>query len=581
MTLSSVRLQWGIKIPLRDGIHLNATLYLPPVHPDPSPVICTLTPYIGQTYHDQAMYFAAHSYPFLAIDVRGRGNSEGQFHPLLQEGRDGYDVVEWVAQQPYCNGQVTMWGGSYAGYNQWATAREVPPHLATIVPVAAPYIGVDFPMRNNIGYPYLLQWLTLVAGRTGQDKLFWGNETFWATQFREWFESGAPFTELDTQVGIPSSIFQEWAAHPKQDDYWDQYNLTAADYGKLSLPILTITGCYDTDQPGALAHYREHLKSASGAEPARHYLVIGPWDHAGTRKPQRVFAGLDVGEASLVDLQELHREWYDWTLQGGKRPAFLKKPVAYYVMGAQRWRYAETLEAITAVHKCFYLDSSGTAAQVFASGTLGDKVGCGPPDGYLHDPSDTRLAPLESELTGPVCLRPIFPTESLTDQHLIYAREGRQLIYHSAPFPADTELSGFFKLSAWLSIDQPDTDFGVAVYEIDNNGNSILLTTDVIRARYRESLREEKLIRTRDPLRYEFERFTFVSKLLKKGGRLRLIVGPIHSIYSQKNYNTGGTIAEDSVKNARLVTVKLFHDAAHSSVLYVPIGQSNITPEGL
>jgi len=152
--------------------------------------------------------------------------------------------------------------------------------------------------------------------------------------------------------------------------------------------------------------------------------------------------------------------------------------------------------------------------------------------------------------------------------------QGKQLIYHSAPFETDTEVSGFFKLSAWISIDQLDTDFMVAIYEIDSKCGSILLTTDSMRARYRESLRLERLIRTETPLRYVFERFTFVSRLLKKGSRLRLVIGPVHSIHYQKNYNSGGIVAEESMKCARPVTVGLFHDERFPSVLHVPIGHA-------
>ena len=177
--------QWGVKIPLRDGVHLNATLYKPVDQKEPRPCLFTLTPYIGQSYHDRGMYFAAHGYPFLTVDVRGRGNSEGSFRPLIQEAKDGYDVVEWLAKQPYCNGKISMWGGSYAGYDQWATAKEFPPHLATIVPVASPAAGVDFPAHNNVFGPYEMQWLTFTSGQTGQDHLF-GDDAFWTGMFRRW-----------------------------------------------------------------------------------------------------------------------------------------------------------------------------------------------------------------------------------------------------------------------------------------------------------------------------------------------------------------------------------------------------------
>src|SRR5678816_3550579 len=155
-------LRWGVKIPMRDKVELNATLYLPKT-PDGSlpktPVIFTLTPYISDTYHARGAYFASHGYVFVLVDVRGRGNSGGEFEPFANEPRDGQDVVEWMAKQPFCDGKVAMWGGSYAGFDQWATAKEFPPHLATIVPVASPYAGVDFPMSYSVFYTYDMQWL--------------------------------------------------------------------------------------------------------------------------------------------------------------------------------------------------------------------------------------------------------------------------------------------------------------------------------------------------------------------------------------------------------------------------------------
>jgi putative CocE/NonD family hydrolase len=564
-------MQWGVKIPLRDGVHLNATLYLPQAHEIPAPCVFTLTPYIGQRYHDQGMYFAAHGYPFLTIDVRGRGNSEGDFRPLIQEASDGYDVVEWLARQHYCNGQVAMWGCSYMGYAQWLTAKERPAHLATIVPGASPFPSIDFPMRNNISSTYIMQWLMLVAGRAAQDQIF-GNERFWRERVRQWLKSGTPFKQLDTFLENHSPTFQEWVAHPRPDDYWDRYNPTADDYARLSLPIMTITGIYDSDQPGALEHRRQHLKYTAAENRARHYLVIGPWDHAGTRAPQLEFCGIRVGPASLLDLAKLHLEWYAWTMRGGPKPSFLRKNVAYYVMGAETWRYADTLEAITAEHKRFYLDSTGSASHVFASGTLRNEPGMGEADSYIYDPHDTSIAEVEAAATWPLALRPTFPTDDVRDQTLVFANEGKQLVYHSAPFESEAEISGFFNLSAWIAIDQPDTDLRATVHEIGFDGSSILLSSDCIRARWREGLREPKLITTKQPLRYDFEHFTFVSRRISEGSRLRLVLGPVHSIYFEKNYNSGGSVSEETMKDARAVTVKLFHDGSHPSALYVPLG---------
>lgn len=557
-------MHWGVRIPLRDGICLHAILYLPKKNPTPAPAIFTLTPYIGQKYHDEALYFAAHGYPFLAVDVRGRGNSEGVFRPFINEAKDGFDVVAWLARQPYCNGKVAMWGGSYMAYDQWTTATEFPPHLATIVPVAPPYIGIDVPIRNGISPTYTMQWLTAVSGRTSQTDLLSGQGLFWGNRFREWLESGTPFKELDTFLGNPSPVFQEWVAHPQQDDYWDRCNPTAAQYAKLSIPILTITGIYDGDQPGALMHYREHLRNALPANRARHYLVIGPWEHGGMRTPQGQCGGLKTGSASRIDFRELHRQWYAWTMQGGPKPEFLQKNVAYYILGAEKWRYADTLEAVTSEVRLLFLHSTENPVDVFHSGSLrAEPQERGEPDHYVYDPRDVGLAALESTVD----------IESVIDQRLIHAAVGQQLLYHGAPFEQDIEVSGFFRLSAWLAIDQPDTDFRASIWDVDIDGSAVLLSADWIRARYRQSPRVATPVATKEPLRYDFERFTFVSRLIRRGHRLRLVIGPINSIYSEKNYNSGGVVAEESMRDARPVTVKLFHDQSHPSALFVPIGQ--------
>jgi predicted acyl esterase len=168
-------------------------------------------------------------------------------------------------------------------------------------------------------------------------------------------------------------------------------------------------------------------------------------------------------------------------------------------------------------------------------------------------------------------------SESRTDQRMLHASIGKRLVYHSAPFEQDVEISGFFRFSAWLAIDRPDTDFRAAVYEVALDGSALQLAVDSLRARYRTGAREPALIETEEPLHYSFESFTFVARRLAKGSRLRLVFGPIDSIYSERNYNSGGVVAEESIKDARPVTVRLFHDEQRPSILHVPFGQAEET----
>lgn len=560
-TASDVAFEWGTKIPLRDGVELNATVYKPRAQKEPLPCIFTLTPYISQSYHDRGMYFAQNGYVYLTVDVRGRGNSQGEFTPMLQEAKDGHDVVEWLAKQTYCNGKVTMWGGSYAGYNQWATAKEFPPHLATIVPVASPKPGIDYPMAHNMFYSYDTQWLTLVSGRAAQDKIF-GDAAFWVGQFRRWYEAHAPFKQLDSYIGNPSAHFQTWISHPMPDAYWDSFSPTPEEMSKLSLPILSITGHYDGDQPGALALYNDHMQSGSADAKAKHYLIIGPWDHAGTRTTRAEVGGLTFGKASLLDMNALHKAWYDWTMKSGAKPEFLKDRVAFYVTGEESWRYAPSLEAVTASRDEWYLDSVASRANdVFASGSLGRDKANGKPDRYVYDPLDVSSAEWESEQIDAY----------LTDQRGVLRNAGKALFYHSPAFDADTDIAGFFRLRAWISLDQPDTDIAVNVYEIKPDGSSIALSSDGMRARYRNDPRKAELVTPGKAELHDFNNFSFIAHRIGKGSRLRLMIAPVNSMFAEKNYNSGGVVSEESGKDARTVTVTLFHDRAHPSALSVPV----------
>lgn len=556
-----VDMTWGVKIPMRDGVKLNATVYKPAQLKDGLPVVFTMTPYISDSYHDRAMYFSQNGYVFALVDVRGRGNSGGEFEPFANDARDGHDVVEWLAKQAWCNGKVAMWGGSYAGFNQWATLKEFPPHLATIVPAAAAHPGVDFPAPHNIFESYDIQWLTFTSGVTPNLKLF-GESGYWIDKYRERYLKHVPFRELDSLAGNPSPHFQRWLRHRVPDDYLDGMAPTTGQYARIDLPILTITGHYDGDQPGAMSYYRRHMQHGSDKGKARHYLLMGPWDHAGTRTPTADVGGLHFGPACLLDLNNLHKQWYDWTMKGGPKPKFLEKRVAYYVAGEEAWKYADSLEAIPAKPEALYLTSpDGSANGVFRSGTLSTtKPGKAAPARYVYDPLDLRPAELEREAIK----------NEVTDQRRALNLFGNGLVFHTEPFPEAAEITGYLKLVAWIALDVPDTDFLVSVYEIKPDGTSIALAEDAKRARYRESLHKEKLVEPGAVERYEFSTFRYFSRRLEKGSRLRLVFSSPNSIYQEKNYNSGGEVADETRKDARTAHVTVYQDAEHPSYLEIP-----------
>jgi putative CocE/NonD family hydrolase len=556
-------LRWAVKIPMRDGVTLNATVIQPHMQKDSLPVIFTFTPYIGDSYLDRAMYFAQHGYVYALVDVRGRGNSGGAFEPFVNEAKDGYDVVEWLAKQPYSNGKVTMWGGSYAGFDQWTTLKEFPPHLATIVPAAAAHPGVDFPFQYNIFGPYVEQWLTFTGGVTSNANLF-AAASFWGAKARQYYDGHAAFKEYDRIAGNPSAVFQKWLEHPIPDAYYDAMVPSPEQYKRIQFPILTITGHYDGDQPGAFTYYKRHMEYGTREAKQNHFLIIGPWDHAGTRTPRREVGGLKFGEASVLDLNKLHTEWYDWVMKNGRKPEFLKKRVAYYVVGAaaENWKYADSLESISNEKRTLYLDSNGKADSVYHSGTLAEKPAASPgADQWTYDPLDTRPGDAE----------PDEDAVGLTSQQAVMNTYGNGAVYHSGPFGEATEVTGFLKLSLWLTMDVPDTDLEADVYEILPGGGSVFLTGATVRARYRESLRQEKLVTAGKAEEYVFDNFTFFSRRIATGSRLRLFVHCPNTPSIEKNYNSGGVVALETAKDAKTAHVTLVHDAERQSTLELPV----------
>jgi putative CocE/NonD family hydrolase len=556
-----IDLSWGVKIPMRDDVKLSATVYRPQGVKDPLPALVTITPYISDSYHGWASYFASHGYAFVCVDSRGRGNSEGDFEPFVNDGRDGHDVVEWLARQGWCNGKVGMWGGSYSGFNQWATLKEFPPHLVTIVPTAAAYPGVDFPAPGGILRSYWIQWLTLVGGKALNRKLF-EDHAFWISKFRDLYVRDAPFRELDVLAGNPSRLFQTWLRHRTPDAYWEATVPRAEDYARFDVPILTITGHYDDDQAGALEYYQRHVRRARDNALSKHFLLLGPWDHQGTRSPALRVGGLSFSPISVVDMNLLHLRWYDWTMKGGPRPPVLKSPILYYVAGLERWKQADSMEAVGARPRRLYLSTpAGRANDVFHSGLLTNcRPGKEPPDRYVFDPLDTRPADLVKDKIE----------NFLTDQRFALNLFGSGLVYHTAPLEEPLEITGKMKLTAWVQMDVPDTDFQASVYEITRDGTSILLGQDVLRARFRASPTQEKLSQPGQINCYVISGFNYISRRLAQGSRLRLVFGAASSIFLEKNYNSGRPLGTETRKDARTARVHLYHDAEHPSCLELP-----------
>lgn len=555
---NGVQLQMEVKIPLRDGTKVNATLFRPAGPVKPAPVVFMMTPYPDDTSHPSGAYFAEYGLNYVYVDSRGRGDSEGRFTPFENDGPDGYDVVEWLAKQPWSNGQVAMFGGSYAGGDQWQVAGQHPPHLVAIAPVASVRTGVDFPMSNNIGYDYEVQWLTYVTGQTLHAATF-GVGSVWQGGSKRFFQSGKAFETIDEALGSPQPMFHTWNQHPTFDSYWRKMALSREQVAGITIPMLVITGAHDGDQQGTLSYYADHA-SADGTPPANYHLVIGPWNHGGTREPKQDFDGEHFEKASLLDVRRLHLEWYRHVFSGAPLPAFLEKNVAYYVMGegAECWKYADSLAAIGAKKQTLFLNAADGAKSLYASGVLQASARGAQGGEWVSDPTDlSRADP-----------KPGQPGEEL---------HGDGLIFHSAPFEQDTEIDGRVSLKAALAIDGPDADLAYGLYLVTPDGKAHALSGSSIRARYRTSLERAVPVTPGKVEDYDFGEGQWFAIRAPKGSRLRLLVFSVNEPGAQKNWNSMKPIAEQTSADAHREAIRLVQTAEHPSTLTIGLGDPSAT----
>ena len=568
-------------IPVRDGNALEAWITKPSNLKVKVPTVLTLTQYDidGGRHGDSAGYYTRRGYAFVQAYVRGRGRSGGEKSDDLgaQVGRDGYDLVEWISAQPWSDGRVVMFGGSFVGMTQWRTATQLPPHLAAIAPYVPIYPGWDIPNTNGIPQAWTAVILGYVAGRS-LNTGFIGNPAYWQGKMIEQYAAYRPFSELDRAIGIAADdwwMVDERGQRKSMIDMWldhvgdAAFNLAAEptpkDYARMNFPVLTVTGFYDDDQPGAMRYYRNYVAHAPAA--AQHRLVIGPWDHSGAQEPKKLIDGIPIPDAAVLDMQKLHADWYDFALGRGPQPALLHDNVAYFMMGADEWRYASTLEAASSGKNLifFLADSKGTPKDVFHSGQLVPTApGAEPPAMVISDPRE--LPELE--------VAKYAPNEDLTSQFRAFQK--RAITFHSDPFTRDTEVAGQMSLTLVCEADAPDFDLWAQVVMVLADGSTVRLGEDIRRARFRNSQFKEELVKPGEILEIPFE-FYWTARRIPAGARLRLTIAPLNSPNYQKNFNTGGRMGYERLEDARIANIKIFHDGKHASRLMLPLAAAQAT----
>ena len=562
-------------IAMRDGVQLEAWIYKPSHLAAKAPAVLELTQYdIDGGRHQDFKNYTDRGYVFVQVEVRGRGRSGGDKNDDLglQVGRDGHDVVEWIASQPWSDGHVFMYGGSFVGMTQWRTAAQLPPHLSGIAPYVPIYPGWDVPNTNGIPQAWSAVILGYVSGRTLNNAFI--QSDYWQKKMVEHYAAQGSFRTIDEAIGIAQddwwmvdgrgqklSFMKMWLDHVGDEAFNLAAEPKAAEFAKMNFPVFTATGFFDDDQPGALHYFERYSQHAQPAMVDRLLLLIGPWDHMGTQQPDKTINGLPIPPSAIVDMGKLHADWYDWVLGRGQRPALLRDRVTYYMMGADEWRSAHTLEGASSGKdlSLFLQSPQGTPKNLSAPGTLSasrpDKE---PPAEIVSDP---RTLP-ELEVA-----------DALEDENLLSqfrAKQKNAQVFQSAPLTRDTEIAGRMHLNLLIQSDAPDFDLWAQVQLVKADGSAVTLGQDIRRARFRNDFFKQELLEPGQVVTMPFE-FNWLAWRLPAGARLRLVVMPLNSPNYQKNYNTGGRIGYEDPKEARVAHIRLFHDASRTSVLLIPL----------
>jgi predicted acyl esterase len=563
------------RVPMRDGVGLNAAVYRPRAAKAGVPAVVELTPYTIETAHAEGQYFPGRGFAYVVADVRGRGDSEGEFVPTVNDAQDGYDLIEWITQQPWSDGCVVLYGGSYTGQNQWLMLGTGHPAIAAASPAAAFATAIDIP-RGGIPNFYDAKWRGLVWGKalyatSGADN------GLWVQEINDAIDEGRPVWTAGEAFGVPHDApLRAFMETPDLGPAWDGYCASDDEVARITAPVLTVSGTHDDCLSGTLHHWGRFEQLAPEGTRAASRLLIGPWDHAGTDSGHNVVGDLHFADAARVDLRALRTDWFRHVLYGEPEPGLLTDRVVYYVAGAEEWRSAATLAAATTATTDRFLVSTSGPNDVFHSGWLATEPGDGPDYSVRLDPADERTRRLEMEpRPGAAPDNPLFPLayNSLlmtqggndpTNQLFTVSLDGDGVIYHSAPFTEPVTVTGKPALRLRVIPDAADADLSILLHEVRPDGQTIFLSSDLIRLSLRDRGGDPQPLRPGEENEVDITDFRFCSREIGRGSRLRLTVRAAWSPLILP--------ASDGLTSHPVVTLALVHRATDPAALTLPLG---------
>jgi uncharacterized protein len=596
-TTYSVTIQNDIMVPMRDSVGLATDVYLPARDGKPIdkkwPTILQRTPYSKAGSRSDGEYYASHGYAFVVQDTRGRYRSEGIWHMLNDDGRDGVDTCDWVGKQSWSDGKVGTIGTSYVGGTQHALAMERPPQLVTAIPVDAMSNLGYASMRNGGAFELRFwNWIFSIGGPSGSRQ---SRDPATAAMLQEMKDNRRDYlVNLPLRRGVTPlkhiPEYEDWLvealSHGANDDFWRQNDILDYPETYKDIPVYLVGGWYDSWAGNTAANYVALSRQIKGPV----YLIMGPWIHGaqGSSSHGQVSFG---AEAAIPDPRAWRLTWYDHWLKGIDnavgRDAPFAKPVRIFVMGSGdghktdkgllnhggSWRDEETWPLARAVPTPLYLEARGKLAREMPSAaggstsftfdpakpvpTIGGNISSG--DGILLQGAwDQRGGKHVWNAQQPI------PLSARNDI----------LVFQSEPLSADVEVTGEIEVKLWASSSAVDTDFTaklIDVYPASGDfpgGFDLNIGDGILRARFRNSLKKEELMKPGTVYPLSIKLYP-TSNIFKRGHRIRVDISSSNFPRFDINPNTGEPLNDN--RTQVVATNTIHHDAAHPSHIVLPI----------
>ncbi|MDQ2839679.1 MAG: CocE/NonD family hydrolase [Acidobacteriota bacterium] len=537
----------GIAIPMRDGVHLAADIFLPG-SPGRWPAVLFRTPYSrkgpsGRSYRG----FLRRGYAVVIEDVRGRPDSEGVFGAIEQEGPDGNDTINWIAEQPWSDTRVVMAGSSYLGMVQWWAAAQGNPHLRAIAPMSSGDDEYEDRFYSSGG-----------ALQLGHRLLWLAQNLIPPSQVRPLFSTYIGHLPLRTAdlaaTGLKLPVWRTALEHPSYDNYWRARSIREKVHG-IDAPVLSMGGWFDNYAESDLDMFVRLAAAHKNVE-----TWIGPWAH----NPAFRFKTRDYGAEALIPFRAIQADWFDRWLDRGSAETEAPLPLLHiFVMGPDIWRKEHEWPLARARSTAFYLSSRGEANTAEGDGGLYRKpVRKAPPDTFTYDPRN----PVPTA-GGAICCDPVLLPPGPLEQSAVEERTD-VLVYTTAPLTEDLEVTGPVRAILYVATSANDTDFTAKLVDVGMDGRALGVCDGIQRLRYRLSLAKPIFVKRNTAYQISIDAGA-TSYVFSAGHRIRLEVSSSNFPRFDRNLNSSGLNADATKLNKAKQSV--FHEKNYPSALILPV----------